>query len=140
MDQRVKEAIIGAVRREPFANALGVELRELDDGYAVVEMTYDPARQNNIYARAHGGAVFGLIDEAFETSCQTDGTVAVALNVNVTYIASPEPGVCLRAVSRLAAQTKRIATYDIRVAERNGRLIAVCQALAYRTGKPIPFL
>jgi acyl-CoA thioesterase len=38
------------------------------------------------------------------------------------------------------AQTKRTATYDIRVGDADGRLIAVCQALAFRTGKPIPFL
>ncbi len=30
--------------------------------------------------------------------------------------------------------------YDIRVTDNDGRLIATCQALAYRTGKPIPFL
>jgi acyl-CoA thioesterase len=140
MDERVKEALFNAVSQEPFAVGLGIELLELNDGHSVVEMTYDPARQNNIYARAHGGALFGLIDEAFETSCQTDGTVAVALNVNVTYVASPEPGARLRAVSRLVAQTKRTATFEIRVAETAGRLIAVCQALAFRTGKPIPFL
>jgi acyl-CoA thioesterase len=84
--------------------------------------------------------VFGLIDEAFETAAQTGGTVAVAMNVNVTYIASPEPGTRLWAEARRIAQTKRTATYDIRVGDSHGRLIAVCQALAFRTGKPIPFL
>jgi acyl-CoA thioesterase len=119
---------------------MGIELRSLDDGYSCVEMVYDPSRQNNIYGRAHGGAVFGLIDEAFETAGQTDGTVAVAMNINVTYIASPEPGDRLRAEARRVAQTKRTATYDIRVSDGHEHLIAVCQALAYRTGKPIPFL
>jgi acyl-CoA thioesterase len=117
-----------------------IELRKLDDGYSLVEMVYDPSRQNNIYGRAHGGAVFGLVDEAFETASQTDGTVAVAMNVSVTYICSPEPGARLIAEARRVAQTKRTATYDIKVADADGRLIAVCQALAYRTGKPIPFL
>jgi acyl-CoA thioesterase len=119
---------------------MGIVLCQLDDGYSLVEMVYDPSRQNNIYGRAHGGAMFGLIDEAFETAGQTDGTVAVAMNVNVTYISSPEPGARLRAEARRVAQTKRTATYDIKVADADGRLLAVCQALAYRTGKPIPFL
>jgi acyl-CoA thioesterase len=64
----------------------------------------------------------------------------VALNVNVTYIASPEPGARLWAEARRVAQTKRTATYDIRVADADGHMMAVCQALAFRTGKPIPFL
>jgi acyl-CoA thioesterase len=140
MDPRVRAAIEAAVVQEPFARSMGIELRKLDDGYSLVEMVYDPSRQNNIYGRAHGGAVFGLIDEAFETAGQTDGTVAVAMNVSVTYVSSPEPGARLRAEARRVARTKRTATYDIKVADADGRLVAVCQALAYRTGKPIPFL
>jgi acyl-CoA thioesterase len=140
MDPRVRAAIETAVVQEPFARSMGIVLCQLDDGYSLVEMVYDPSRQNNIYGRAHGGAMFGLIDEAFETAGQTDGTVAVAMNVNVTYISSPEPGARLRAEARRVAQTKRTATYDIKVADADGRLLAVCQALAYRTGKPIPFL
>ena len=140
MDPRVKAAIETAVVQEPFARSMGIELLNLEDGYSLVEMVYDPSRQNNIYGRAHGGAVFGLIDEAFETAGQTDGTVAVAMNVNVTYIASPEPGDRLHAEARRVAQTKRTANYDIKVTDSSGRLIAICQALAYRTGKPIPFL
>lgn len=140
MDERVGAAIREAVDREPFARQFGIELAFLDDGRSRVEMVYDPARQDNIYGRAHGGALFGLIDEAFETAAQTDGTIAVAMNVNVTYIASPEPGSRLSAEAREVSRTKRTATYDIRLADDRGRLIAVCQALAFRTGKPIPFL
>ncbi len=140
MDQKVRNAIIGAVEKEPFAKALGVNLLELELGYSVVEMKYDPPTMNNIYERAHGGALFALIDEAFETASQTDGTIAVALNVNVTYVSSPEQGVKLRAEAKRVSQTKKTASYDIRVNDESGNLIATCSALAYRTGKPIPFL
>ena len=140
MDQKVRNAIIGAVEKEPFARALKVNLLELELGHSVVEMKYDPAIMNNIYDRAHGGALFALIDEAFETASQTDGTIAVALNVNVTYVSSPEPGVKLRAEAKRVSQTKKTAGYDINVSDENDNLIATCSALAYRTGKPIPFL
>ncbi len=140
MDQAVKEAIYRAVKKEPFAQAMNMELVALDLGYSVVEMTYDPAAMNNIYDRAHGGAIYALIDEAFETSCQTHGSVAVALNVNVTYVSSPEAGVRLQAEAKEVSLTKKIANYDIKVKDQNGQLIAACQALAFRTGKPIPFL
>jgi acyl-CoA thioesterase len=140
MDPKVREAIYRAVETEPFAQALRMELVELEERYSAVEMTYDPARMDNIYGRAHGGAVFALIDEAFETVGQADGTIAVALNVNVTYVASPEAGTRLRAEAREVSRTKRTASYDIKVMDGDGRVIATCQALAYRTGKPIPFL
>lgn len=140
MDQKVKNAISNAVENEPFAKAMKINLMELERGFSVVEMIYDPEKMNNIYARAHGGALFALIDEAFETASQTDGTIAVAMNVNVTYVSSPEPGVKLRAEAKRVSQTKKTAGYDIRVSDANGHLIATCSALAYQTGKPIPFL
>lgn len=140
MDMTVRKSIVQAVTKEPFAQALKMELVKLSDGHSVVNMVYDPENMSNIYNRAHGGAIFGLIDEAFETSSQTEGTVAVALNVNVTYVSSPEPGLQLQAESRRVSQTKKTASYDIKVTDQNGRLIAICQALAFRTGKPIPFL
>ncbi len=140
MNGNIREAIFGAVQREPFAQALGLRLLELDDGYSLVEMIYQPKHMDNIYERAHGGAIFALIDEGFETAAQTDGTVAVALNVNVTYVAGPEPGNLVRAETRRVSQTKKTATYDIKVTDQKGKILSVCQALAYRTGKPIPFL
>ena len=140
MDNTVKKAIAQAVKREPFAQALKMELVKLEDGYSVVKMVYDPDKMDNIYNRAHGGAIYALIDEAFETAGQTDGTVAVALNVNVTYVSSPEPGAQLRAEARRISRTKKTASYDIKVTDQTGQVVSLCQALAFRTGKPIPFL
>ncbi|MFH2098156.1 MAG: PaaI family thioesterase, partial [Pseudomonadota bacterium] len=89
MDERVKAAIFRAVSSEPLARTLGMELVELSDGHSRVRMMYDPDTMANIYRRAHGGAIFSLLDEAFETVSQTDGTICVALNVNITYLRSP---------------------------------------------------
>jgi acyl-CoA thioesterase len=139
MDPAVRSGIFAAVEREPFAQALKMSLVALELGHSVVEMTYDTALMNNIYARAHGGALFALIDEAFETASQTHGTIAVALNVNVTYIRSPQEGDRLRAQADEAARTRKTATYRITVSDGTGELIATCQALAYCTGKPVPF-
>ena len=77
---------------------------------------------------------------AEEDAGQTYFTVAVALNVNVTYVSSPRPGLQLRAEANRVSKTKKTASYDIKVTDENGELIALCQALAFDTGKPIPFL
>jgi len=117
-----------------------MRLVALEKGFSAVEMVYEPSSMDNIYRRAHGGAIFGLIDEAFETVSQVGGTIAVALNVNVTYVSSPEPGACLRAEAREVSETKRTALYDIKVTDQDNQLIASCKALAYRTDRPIPFV
>jgi len=140
MDPKIRNAIESAVKNESLARTFKIELMELDTGRSAVEMVYDPGTMSNIYDRAHGGAIFALIDEAFETACQTHGTIAVALNVNVTYIVSPKDKARLRAEAREISCTKKTATYDINVYGPNRKLIATCQALAFRTGKPIPFI
>ncbi len=140
MDERLRAAIFRAVEEEPFAGLMGIKLTELSDGASTVTMRHEPKRMDNLFARAHGGAVFALMDEAFETACQTHGTVAVALNVSVTYVASPEPGAYLTCTARETSLTKRTASYEIRVSDEEGRVLALCQALAFRTGKPLPFL
>jgi acyl-CoA thioesterase len=137
MDEAVKNAIYRAVENEPFAQRYKMALTELGLGRSVVTMRYDPEAMDNIYARAHGGAIFGLIDEAFETAAQTYGTIAVALNMNITYVASPRPGSLLTAAAKQISRTKKTAAYEIRVSDDHQSLIAVCQALAYQTGKSI---
>lgn len=140
MDETLKKAIYRAVETEPFAKKLGMTLVALDLGYSKVEMTYHPDEMDNIYQRAHGGAIYSLIDEAFETSCQTHGDIAVALNINVSYTNSPEPGARLIAEAKEITRSKKIAHYNISVTDDTGRLIATAKTIAFRTGKPIPFV
>jgi acyl-CoA thioesterase len=140
MDEKVKKAIQNAVAEEPFARALNLKLVELEEGSSAVEMVFDPASMGNIFSMAHGGAIFALIDEAFETACNAYGTVAVALNMNITYIASPAAGARLRAEAKEVSRTRKTGTYEIRVNDQDGKLLAVCQALCYIRSVPLPFL
>ena len=139
MVHRVKEAIFQQVEKEPFAKKFELRLVTLEEGFSRVTMTFTPDMEN-IFGMAHGGAVFALIDEAFQTACNAYGTMAVALNMNITYVSSPAPGGNLTAEAKEFSRTAKTANYDIKVTDEQGNLIASCQALAYRKGKPLPFL
>jgi acyl-CoA thioesterase len=140
MDDRVKEGILQRVATEPYAKKLGLRLLRLEPGYALVEMDLRDD-MTNIFDMTHGGAIFSLIDEAFEISCNTHGTVAVALNITVTYHKPPTKRGVLRAESKEIYRSRKTATYEIRVTEgENNSLIASCQALAYRKEEKLPFL
>jgi acyl-CoA thioesterase len=102
-------------------------------------MTFTPDMEN-IFGMAHGGALFALIDEAFETASNSHGTTAVALNLNITYVSPPRPGSRLIAEASEFSRTSRTANYSIKVTDEEGALIASCQALVYRKGTPLPFL
>ncbi|MDY0038846.1 MAG: hotdog fold thioesterase [Desulforhabdus sp.] len=139
MDETMKQAIFSQVASEPFAQKFGIKLVELKAGYSRVEMSFTPDMKN-IFGMAHGGAIFALIDTAFETACNSHGTVAVALNVTVNYLAAASPGAKLIAEAQEVNLTRKTGNYDIRVKEESGQVIAVCQALAYRKGVPLPFI
>lgn len=138
MEDWKKAAFHNKVSEEPFAKLLKITLKEVKEGYAVCEMEYTE-QMDNIYGSAHGGAIFSLIDEAFEISSNSHGTIAVALNINVTYMKTPKKNTLLRAESKEINRTRRTASYEITVRDDNN-LIAVCQALVYRKDDPIPFL
>ena len=139
MNEKVKEAIFKKVKNEPFAQKFGIKLLDLDEGYSRVEMKFTPDMENFL-GMAHGGALFALIDVAFETASNSHGTVAVALNMNITYIAPPSPESRLTAEAREISRTQRTAVYDIKLMDDQNHLIASCEALVYRKGVPLPFL
>ncbi len=139
MDEKVKKAIFRKIESEPFAQKFGIKLLDLDEGYSRVGMTFTPDMENFL-GMAHGGALFALIDEAFETASNSHGTVAVALNMNITFIAPPSPMGRLFAEAREISRTQRTAVYDIKLLDDQNDLIASCEALVYRKGTILPFL
>ena len=133
-----REAFLKKVAEEPFSTLLNIKLVDVREGYALCEMLYTSAL-DNIHGIAHGGAVFSLIDEAFEISSNTHGTVALALNMNMTFIRPAVKNSLLRAESKEVSKGRRTATYQITVEDTEG-LVATCQALVYRKDDEIQFL
>ena len=138
MEEWKRNAFFKKVEDEPFARHLNIRVKDVGEGYALCEMEYTE-QMDNIYGMAHGGAIFSLIDEAFEISSNSHGNVAVALNVNVTYMKPPKKNTVLTAESREINRTRRTASYHISV-KNDQDLIAVCQALVYIKDEAVPFL
>jgi len=139
MDEKIRKAILQKVTQEPFAKKLGLKLIKVDEGYAKVEMVFADDLEN-MFGMAHGGAIFSLIDAAFEVASNSHGTMAVALNMNINYLASPTKGATLSAEAKEINKTKKTAVYDICAVDNSGKLLASCQALVYRLEKLLPFL
>jgi acyl-CoA thioesterase len=125
--------------KEPYAKKFGIRLIEVRDGYSLMEMEVT-SEMNNIFGMAHGGAVFSLIDAAFELAGNSGGIISVALNMNLAYTYPAKAGDVLRAEAKETNSTRKTGLYDIRVTNQDGRMVASCQALVYRKGQPLPWL
>jgi acyl-CoA thioesterase len=139
---KVDDAFLKAFRERVAAQEISrfwqLELEEVGPGRAQVSMICQP-EMANILGMVHGSAIFSLVDEAFQAAVNGHGTVAVALNMNLTFHAAPKMGERLTATTRELHAGRRTATYFIEVTDPRGGRIASCQALAYRKDTPLEF-
>jgi acyl-CoA thioesterase len=136
LDELLK-SLAKAFEEEPYAKKMGMRLMEIDYGKALVKIE-NSKDMNNLFGVIHGGVIFSLIDGAFELAANSYGTIAVALGVNVNYISPAKAGDTLYAEAKEVSKTPKISTYDIRVKNGDGKLIATCQATAYRKKDRLP--
>ncbi len=138
MSEEAVDKLFKRTQDEPYRKLLDMEVLEIEPGRALVAMDFKPQFEN-IYGKLHGGAVFSLLDEAFQLACNAHGSIAVALQLSIYYLAPAEPGARLLAeVSEINA-TRKTALYQAEVRQEDGTRIATAQAQAYRVGRPLPF-
>ena len=86
------------MRADRFAAACGVRLVAVRPGYARATLRLRPQHLNGVGV-AQGGAIFTLADLAFAAACNSHGTVAVALDVSISYMRGLGSGTASRSGS-----------------------------------------
>jgi acyl-CoA thioesterase len=124
------------ITADPYAKHMGIELVELKKGYAKLKMTVKE-HMVNFHGIPHGGAIFTLADQAFAASCNSHGTVAVALNVNISFLAAATVGSVLYAEGKEINRTRRTGLYQIEITNQENQLLANFQGLAYIKEQPL---
>jgi len=118
------------VRRDRFAARQGIRLVEVREGYARATMRLGPGHLNGVGV-AQGGAIFTLADLAFAACCNSHGTVAVALDVSITFARAAVKGT-LTAEAREISVSRRVSVCDVRVTGASGALVASFKGTAFR--------
>lgn len=124
------EQIKQLFKNDKFAQYNGIELLEVSEGSARAKMEINKNHFNGI-GIVQGGAIFTLADFTFGAAANSYGTVAVAINVNISYMKSSKGGT-LFAEAREISKNPKIGTYTIDVTDEDGELIAIFQGMAYR--------
>ncbi len=121
---------------DTFARHLDIELLDVAEGYARARMPLD-SRHVNALKIAHGGAIFALADLAFAAAANSHGTVAVAVNVSITYHAAGM-GPFLTAEAKELHKNFKLGSYEVRITDEAGALVATFQGLVYRKKDAVP--
>ena len=131
--ETVMDAVVAQMKKDAFAKKLGIELVEVEPGRAKVRMRVGPEHRNSV-GMVHGGVIFTAADYAFAVACNSHGTVAVAINVSVSFL-RPAKGEVLEAEAAEVSKSRTLGTYDVKVSDGEGRLVSVFRGMAYRTGE-----
>jgi acyl-CoA thioesterase len=130
---------LATVRRvmagDRWAFAAGARLVEVRPGYARTTMRLRDVHLNGVEV-AQGGAVFTLADYAFAACSNSHGTVAVALDVSITFARPAIRGV-LTAEAVEESRTRRTSVCTVRVTDEEGALVALFRGTAFRKEDPL---
>jgi acyl-CoA thioesterase len=114
---------------------LGARLVEVRPGYARTRVKLAERHLNGVDV-VQGGAVFTLADYAFAACCNSHGTVAVALDVSITFARPAIRGV-LTAEAVEVSRTRRTSVCDVRVTDARGEVVALFRGTAFRKDEPL---
>ena len=118
------------IDNDAFAKHCGVELISAGDGSAKAQLRIGPEHLNAV-GIAHGAAIFTLADTVFAAASNSYDHVAVAININISYLKAAREGV-LTAEAKETNRDGRIGNYTITVTDEAGQIISVFEGLAYR--------
>lgn len=118
------------------ARTLGIELIEMDDGYAQLSMSVSPTMLNGHHT-CHGGQLFSLADTAFAYACNSQGLAAVASAASIDFLRPAFVGDLLIATARVKQQGKVTGVYDIEITNQQQKTVALFRGKSHRIGGTI---
>jgi acyl-CoA thioesterase len=124
------EHMIKFFKNDRFADRVGIELLEVSEGRARAKMEIKDHHLNSVNI-VHGAAIFSLADLVFSVASNSHGTVAVAINVNISFLKAASQGT-LFAEAIEVSRNPKLASYTIRVTDESDDLIAIFQGMVYR--------
>lgn len=136
-DER-KEALLALTRdSEPFDRHNHVQIVDVDDGWARVELDIHPETLNR-WGIPHGGSLFTISDVACGVAILTvRAESCVTVNGSLDFISAAPATGRLFADGRARKVGGKMAFCDSEIRDESGKLIATGHTVMYFTGKKL---
>jgi acyl-CoA thioesterase len=108
---------------EPVAAYLGMELLELEPGFARVRMEMRP-HFVNFHGLTFGGIIMALADQAFGYASNSLAYPSVASQFNTYFISAAREGDILTAECRVIKSGRRTGFSEVSITNQDGKLVA----------------
>jgi uncharacterized protein (TIGR00369 family) len=120
-----RDAQIGLADRTPYFHHLGMELVEVREGFARLQVAYEE-HLTHPFGYLHGGVIAGLADSAGFNAVLTllgETERAATLEMKINFL-QPTRGEVIEAEGRVVHRGKRTAVSDVVVNNKAGKIIA----------------
>ncbi len=117
-------------KNDRYAQLTGIEIVEVGIGYCKAKLEIADKHLNAANV-VQGGAIFTLADLAFAVASNSHGQLALAINVNITFLKGKSEGTLYATATEVADPT-RIGAYDVLVTDEGDYPIARFNGLVYR--------
>ncbi|MBT8762725.1 PaaI family thioesterase [Desulfohalobiaceae bacterium Ax17] len=123
-------------KNDRFAEHVGIELLEVSKGYARAKLEIRNEHLNSV-GTVHGGAIFALADLVFAVASNSHGTIAMGINVSISYLKAVREGTIFAEAKEISKNPK-LASYTVTVSDQSGDTIAIFQGMVYRKKDKLP--
>ena len=121
--------------KDKLISCFGMEIMEVKKGSAKVRMKVGKEHVNAADF-CHGGVIFSVADVAFALACNSHGTLALALDMSISFLKAVPVGETITAFCYERHAGKSTGSYSIEVTDSRGKLVALLKATAFRKGTP----
>lgn len=135
-DQLAKSVVDHMMENDLFSQWMGIELKEIREGYSKIRMTVRKEMING-FGIVHGGIAFSLADSAFAFACNNRNVLSVALDTSINFIKPVHVGDVLTAEAKEIHNGKSTGLYNIIITNQKDHEVAIFKGLCYRTDKSL---
>ncbi len=122
-------------KNDKFAYHVGIKLLEASEGRAKAKMEIKKHHLNGVNT-VHGAAIFTLADLVFAVASNSHGTIAMGINVSISYLKAIREGI-LYAEAKEVSKNPKLAAYQVQVTDAGGDIVAMFQGMVYRKKEAI---
>ncbi|MGC4058349.1 MAG: hotdog fold thioesterase [Chitinophagaceae bacterium] len=112
------------LEQDYFSRWLGLEVVSVGKGACTLEYTVRRDMLNG-HGQVHGGVLFSASDSAFAFASNSQGRIAVVLDVSITFTKAAKEGERLRVTAQEQHLGNKVGVYDIRTENEQGQLVAL---------------
>jgi len=135
-DKLANEVVSHMMQQDQFSQWLGIEVKEIKEGYSKIRMTVRSEMING-FGIVHGGIAFSLADSAFAFACNNRNVLSVALDTAINFLKPVHVGDVLIAEAKEVHNGKSTGLYHISITNQSNHVVAVFKGTCFRTNKKL---